>query len=281
MVKKAATPEPASKPAEQPLKKKIAARIVKATPVEAAPQSDAAPLADIKVVFPDRTALCLSTQPLVLRALLSRECTACCRTVLGFCGVLFTLCGCQAIPAPLQWLCSGDNLTAGCLQAADAPSKAAPKKAPKSAAKKAVKAADAGATVKRAKNAFMFFSADKRAAVKGDLFITIPSSDSNHRQTLCVPACLCLRVHVSAHNDIASATSKLSLVLRLMCRCGNAAEFPDLSMGDMSKKLGEMWKEASSEERDTYKVCHALPDITCHAHPCLPEAPCTETARHA
>ena len=33
-----------------------------------------------------------------------------------------------------------------------------------------------------------------------------------------------------------------------------AAEFPDLSMGDMSKKLGEMWKEASSEEKDTYKV---------------------------
>lgn len=35
-------------------------------------------------------------------------------------------------------------------------------------------------------------------------------------------------------------------------------------MGDMSKKLGEMWKEASSEEKDKYKVCHAYVHIVAY-----------------
>lgn len=35
----------------------------------------------------------------------------------------------------------------------------------------------------------------------------------------------------------------------------------------MSKKLGELWKEASGEEKDKYKVCYA------YAHtPIVPEA---------
>ncbi len=55
MVKKSDTPEPAIKIAEQPLKKKIAARIVKAPPDEPAQQSDATPPADVKVVS-DRNA---------------------------------------------------------------------------------------------------------------------------------------------------------------------------------------------------------------------------------
>lgn len=50
MVKKPSSPEPASKSAEQPPRKKIAARIVKASPDEAAQQSDATPPADAKVI---------------------------------------------------------------------------------------------------------------------------------------------------------------------------------------------------------------------------------------
>ena len=51
-------------------------------------------------------------------------------------------------------------------QAAAAPSKAAVKKTPKKAAR--MESAAAGPKVKRAKNAFMFFSADSRAALKGE-----------------------------------------------------------------------------------------------------------------
>ena len=51
LVKKSDTPEPAIKAAEQPPKKKIAARIVKATPDEPALQSDATPPASVKVVL--------------------------------------------------------------------------------------------------------------------------------------------------------------------------------------------------------------------------------------
>lgn len=51
------------------------------------------------------------------------------------------------------------------LQVADALKEAAVKKTPKK--EKAAKPASASPKVKRAKNAFMFFSADKRAALKG------------------------------------------------------------------------------------------------------------------
>ena len=34
-----------------------------------------------------------------------------------------------------------------------------------------------------------------------------------------------------------------------------AAKHPTLSMGEMAKKLGELWKAASSEEKATYEVC--------------------------
>ena len=54
------------------------------------------------------------------------------------------------------------------LQVADAPKEAAVKKATKK--EKAAKPAGASPKVKRAKNAFMFFSADKRAALKGERY---------------------------------------------------------------------------------------------------------------
>ena len=52
------------------------------------------------------------------------------------------------------------------LQAAQVPSKATVKKTSKKAAM--LEPAAAGPKVKRAKNAFMFFSADSRAALKGE-----------------------------------------------------------------------------------------------------------------
>lgn len=57
------------------------------------------------------------------------------------------------------------------LQAAEAPSKAVVKKTPKKAARQ--EPAAAGPKVKRAKNAFMFFSADSRAALKGEPAYTL------------------------------------------------------------------------------------------------------------
>ena len=57
------------------------------------------------------------------------------------------------------------------LQAAVAPSKAAVKMTPKKAAR--MEPAAPGPKVKRAKNAFMFFSADSRAALKGELAHTL------------------------------------------------------------------------------------------------------------
>ena len=62
------------------------------------------------------------------------------------------------------------------------------KKAPKKAAKNGY----AGSTVKRAKNAFMFFCSDKRAALKGELYITNFSHIWSRKLFTCMLMCLCI-----------------------------------------------------------------------------------------
>ena len=61
------------------------------------------------------------------------------------------------------------------------------------------------------------------------------------------------------HTGMVQACMISKLPSKLHCsilRFLNVVEHPDLSMGDMSKKLGELWREASSEEKEKYKVCH-------------------------
>lgn len=75
------------------------------------------------------------------------------------------------------------------LQVADAPKEVAVKKTPKK--EKAAKPASASPKVKRAKNAFMFFSADKRAALKGKRYLdhtTAVPRESHCMDTAWLPA---------------------------------------------------------------------------------------------
>ena len=63
-------------------------------------------------------------------------------------------------------------------------------------------------------------------------------------------------------------------------RCPAAEQNPNLTMGETSKKLGELWKEVSSEEKakyevgcNSYNLCYSQ-DIPARprlraAHPCV------------
>lgn len=77
------------------------------------------------------------------------------------------------------------------LQAADGPKKTATKKAPKRTAN----TGDAGPTVKRAKNTFMYFCSDKRAALKGELH----TLNSYLRRGYMCDTCPCSQRHASMH----------------------------------------------------------------------------------
>lgn len=63
-------------------------------------------------------------------------------------------------------------------------------------------------------------------------------------------------------------------------RCPAAEQNPHLTMGETSKKLGELWKEISSEEKAKYEVSCSSQDIVpglelrthvCNTFPCSPD----------
>lgn len=116
--------------------------------------------------------------------------------------------------------------------AAKAPVKTvvAPAKLPKKSAEK--EESPGQAKVKRAKNAYMFFITEKRASVKGTVAALCMSEITN------VPVPALQAVMVSS---------------RALMSCA-AAENPDLSFTDLTKKLGEMWKSLTDDEKAPFEV---------------------------
>ena len=163
------------------------------------------------------------------------------------------------------------------LQVADALKEAAVKKTPKK--EKAAKPASASPKVKRAKNAFMFFSADKRAALKGKR--NVDHTTGNSPESQCMAACseivLLSRSKLMTGYLIEQGSQMLCENCDVHClrnRCPAAEQNPHLTMGETSKKLGELWKEISGEEKAKYKVSCSSQDIPARpriraAHPCV------------
>lgn len=119
--------------------------------------------------------------------------------------------------------------------------KAAAAAGEKQAKKKAAKE-DTGPKIKKARSAYIFFSSDKRAEVKGALAHRVEhcALDYQHRVLHVVPG--------AAAADIDKALSPE------LCH-ESAAAHPEYTLGEVSKELGAMWSSLSMEDEAQYQVC--------------------------